>query len=51
MANQGYSSKQMAELIPTLSVTMPPTKTPGSRIARLDDTCGNLIQLTRMDWG
>jgi len=31
--------------------TMPVTKTPGSRIAMLDDTCGNLIQLTQLDWG
>jgi predicted enzyme related to lactoylglutathione lyase len=29
--------------------TMPVTKTPGSRIARLDDTCGNLIQLTQLE--
>jgi predicted enzyme related to lactoylglutathione lyase len=28
--------------------TMPPTKTPGSTIARLDDTCGNLIQITQL---
>src|SRR5437762_3959476 len=27
--------------------TMPPTKTPGSEIVILDDTCGNLIQLTQ----
>ena len=31
--------------------TVPPTKTPGSRIAMLDDTCGNLIQLTKLEWG
>ncbi len=31
--------------------TMPPTKTTGSRIAVLDDTCGNLIQLTHLEWG
>jgi predicted enzyme related to lactoylglutathione lyase len=30
---------------------MPVTKTPGSRIAKLDDTCGNLIQLTQLEWG
>jgi len=30
--------------------TMPVTKTPGSRIAMLDDTCGNLIQLTQLEW-
>ena len=28
--------------------TMEPTKTPGSTIARLDDTCGNLIQITQL---
>jgi len=28
--------------------TLEPTKTPGSRIAILDDTCGNLIQLTQL---
>jgi len=28
--------------------TMMPTKTPGSTIAILDDTCGNLIQLTQL---
>jgi predicted enzyme related to lactoylglutathione lyase len=27
----------------------PPTKTTGSTIAMLDDTCGNLIQLTQLD--
>jgi predicted enzyme related to lactoylglutathione lyase len=31
--------------------TMPVTKTTGSRIAMLDDTCGNLIQLTKLEWG
>ena len=31
--------------------TMPVTKTTGSRIAMLDDTCGNLIQLTQLEWG
>ena len=34
-----------------VTFTMPVTKTPGSRIARLDDTCGNLIQLTQLEWG
>ena len=29
--------------------TMPVTKTTGSRIARLDDTCGNVIQLTQLE--
>lgn len=28
--------------------TMPPTDVPGSTIARLNDTCGNLIQLTEL---
>jgi len=28
--------------------TMPPTDVPGSTIAMLDDTCGNLIQLTQL---
>jgi len=27
---------------------MPPTQVPGSTIARLNDTCGNLIQLTQL---
>lgn len=30
--------------------TMEPTKVTGSTIAVLDDTCGNLIQLTQLDW-
>jgi predicted enzyme related to lactoylglutathione lyase len=30
--------------------TMPPTKVTGSTIAMLDDGCGNLIQLTKLDW-
>jgi predicted enzyme related to lactoylglutathione lyase len=31
--------------------TMPPTDVTGSRIARLNDTCGNLIQVTQlMGW-
>jgi predicted enzyme related to lactoylglutathione lyase len=29
--------------------TMPPTKVTGSTIAILNDTCGNLIQITRLD--
>lgn len=29
--------------------TMPPTAVPHSTIAMLDDTCGNLIQLTQLD--
>ena len=28
--------------------TLPVTKTTGSRIARLDDACGNVIQLTQL---
>jgi len=28
--------------------TMPPTEVPGSTIARLNDTCGNLIQITQL---
>ena len=28
--------------------TMPPTDVPGSIIAKLNDTCGNLIQLTQL---
>jgi predicted enzyme related to lactoylglutathione lyase len=28
--------------------TLDPMKTPGSTIARFDDTCGNLIQLTHL---
>jgi predicted enzyme related to lactoylglutathione lyase len=31
--------------------TMPVTSTTGSIIARLDDTCGNLIQLVQLSWG
>ena len=31
--------------------TMPVTPTTGSIIARLDDTCGNLIQLVQLTWG
>jgi predicted enzyme related to lactoylglutathione lyase len=30
--------------------TMPVTSTTGSIIAVLDDTCGNLIQLTHLTW-
>ena len=29
--------------------TMPPTKATGSTIAVLNDTCGNLIQITKLD--
>ena len=28
--------------------TMPPTEVTGSKIARLNDTCGNLIQVTQL---
>ena len=31
--------------------TMPVTSTTGSIIAQLDNTCGNLIQLTQLAWG
>jgi len=31
--------------------TMPVTAVTGSIIAVLDDTCGNLIQLTKLTWG
>ena len=30
--------------------TMPPTRVTGATIAMLDDTCGNLIQLTQLSW-
>jgi predicted enzyme related to lactoylglutathione lyase len=30
--------------------TTPPTKVTGSSIAVLNDTCGNLVQLTKLDW-
>ncbi len=30
--------------------TKEPTRTTGSTIAILDDTCGNLIQITHLDW-
>jgi predicted enzyme related to lactoylglutathione lyase len=30
--------------------TMPPTQVTGSTIAMLNDTCGNLIQLTQLSW-
>jgi len=30
--------------------TVPPTKVTGSTITMLNDTCGNLIQLTKLDW-
>jgi predicted enzyme related to lactoylglutathione lyase len=30
--------------------TMPPTRVTGSTIAMVNDTCGNLIQLTQLSW-
>ncbi len=30
--------------------TMPPTKVTGSTIAMLNDGCGNLVQLTQLNW-
>ena len=30
---------------------MPPTQVPGATIAKLNDTCGNLIQITQLTWG
>jgi predicted enzyme related to lactoylglutathione lyase len=30
--------------------TMPPTQVTGSTIAMMNDTCGNLIQLTQLTW-
>ena len=32
-------------------VKMPPTEVTGSIIAQVDDTCGNLIQITQLTWG
>ena len=32
-----------------VNFTKPPTKTTGSTIAMLDDTCGNLVQLTQLE--
>ncbi|MBV9172238.1 MAG: VOC family protein [Chloroflexi bacterium] len=31
--------------------TMPPTDTTGSKIAMLNDTCGNRVQITQLTWG
>jgi predicted enzyme related to lactoylglutathione lyase len=33
-----------------VTFTKEPTKTTGSTIAIFDDTCGNLIQITHLDW-
>jgi predicted enzyme related to lactoylglutathione lyase len=30
--------------------TMPPTDVTGARIAQLEDTCGNLVQVTQLRW-
>jgi predicted enzyme related to lactoylglutathione lyase len=30
--------------------TMPPADVPGSTIARLNDTCGKLVQITQLRW-
>jgi predicted enzyme related to lactoylglutathione lyase len=30
--------------------TMPPTQVTGSTIAQVNDTCGNLIQITQLSW-
>ena len=30
--------------------TMPPTEVTGSTIAQLNDTCGNLVQITQLRW-
>jgi predicted enzyme related to lactoylglutathione lyase len=29
---------------------MPPTDTTGSTIAQIEDTCGNLVQITQLNW-
>ena len=32
--------------------TVPPTEVPGSKIAKLEDSCGNLVQISQlMKWG
>ena len=31
--------------------TMPPTDVTGSTIATINDTCGNLVQITQLRWG
>jgi predicted enzyme related to lactoylglutathione lyase len=33
-----------------VAFTMGPTKAPGSTIAVFDDTCGNLIQITQLEY-
>lgn len=32
------------------ALVMPPTDTTGSKIAQIDDGCGNLVQLTQLAW-
>lgn len=32
------------------ALTLPPTEVTGSKIAKLDDGCGNLVQLTQLLW-
>ncbi len=46
------SVEQEFERLKKLDVTFTkePTKTTGSTIAMLDDSCGNLIQITHLDW-
>jgi predicted enzyme related to lactoylglutathione lyase len=34
-----------------VAFSVPPTKNPWGSMAVLDDTCGNLIQLTQLSWG
>jgi predicted enzyme related to lactoylglutathione lyase len=31
--------------------TMPPTDVTASKIAQVNDTCGNLVQITQLTWG
>jgi predicted enzyme related to lactoylglutathione lyase len=46
------SVEQEFERLKKLGVTFTkePTKTTGSTIAMLNDSCGNLIQITHLDW-
>jgi predicted enzyme related to lactoylglutathione lyase len=32
------------------TLTMPPTAVTGSTIAQVNDTCGNLVQITQLSW-
>jgi predicted enzyme related to lactoylglutathione lyase len=43
-----FQQRQPAANFITDDVTMPPTDVTGSTIAMLNDTCGNLIQLTQL---